>query len=128
MDAARSLGMPYPTAMLFVVIPQAVRRVIPPLTNEFIALVKDTSLLLILGATVETRELLTAARQSAAATFSPTPYMAASIIYLAMTLPLIRIVTRLERRDTGTALPIVPFAVASILLAPILLYYALTEE
>ncbi|MFY9589089.1 MAG: amino acid ABC transporter permease [Actinomycetota bacterium] len=107
MDAARSLGMPYPTAMLFVVIPQAVRRVIPPLTNEFIALIKDTSLLLILGATVGTRELLTAARQSASATFSPTPYMAASIIYLAMTLPLIRVVTWLERRVTGTqALPI----------------------
>ena len=106
MDAARSLGMPYPTAMLFVVIPQAVRRVIPPLTNEFVALIKDTSLLVVLGATVGTRELLLAARQSASASFSPTPYMAASIIYLAMTLPLIRVVTWLEKRITGTALPL----------------------
>lgn len=98
MDAARSLGMPYATAMLFVVIPQAVRRVIPPLTNEFIALVKDTSLLVILGATVGTRELLQAARQDVASTASATPYMAASIVYLAITLPLTRVVTRLERR------------------------------
>jgi ABC-type amino acid transport system permease subunit len=100
MDAARSLGMPHGTAMLFVVIPQAVRRVIPPLTNEFIALVKDTSLVSILGSTVATRELLQAARQSVATTFSPTPFMAASILYLAVTLPLIRLVTRLERRMT----------------------------
>jgi polar amino acid transport system permease protein len=107
MDAARSLGMPYPTAMLFVVIPQAVRRVIPPLTNEFVALIKDTSLLVVLGATVGQRELLLAARQSASASFSPTPYMAASLIYLAMTLPLIRVVSWLEKRITGTeVLPI----------------------
>ena len=107
MDAARSLGMPYPTAMLFVIIPQATRRVIPPLTNEFIALVKDTSLLLIIGFTVANRELLSAARQGAAATFSATPYMAASLIYLVITLPLIRVVTWLERRVTSPdALPL----------------------
>jgi polar amino acid transport system permease protein len=98
MDAARSLGMPHATAMLFVIIPQAVRRVIPPLTNEFIALVKDTSLVTILGTTVADRELLTAARQSAATTFSATPYMAASLLYLAVTLPLTRLVNVLERR------------------------------
>jgi polar amino acid transport system permease protein len=98
MDASRSLGMPYPTAMMYVVIPQAVRRVIPPLTNEFIALVKDTSLVIILGATVADRELLQTARQAAAATFSPTPYTAAAIMYLVITLPLTRVVTLLERR------------------------------
>lgn len=98
MDAARSLGMPYPTAMVFVVIPQAVRRVIPPLTNEFIALLKDTSLVIILGTTPAGRELMAAARQGAAATFSPTPYMTASLLYLAMTLPLTRLVTWMERR------------------------------
>jgi polar amino acid transport system permease protein len=101
MDAARSLGMPYPTAMIHVVIPQAVRRVIPPLTNEFIALVKDTSLLLIIGMTVQQRELLTAARQLSSDSFSATPYMSASILYLAITLPLTRLVNRLERRLAG---------------------------
>lgn len=101
MDAARSLGMPYATAMIHVVIPQAVRRVIPPLTNEFIALVKDTSLLFILGLTVPQFELLTEARTASSGTFSATPYMAASIMYLVITLPLIRLVTYLERRLIG---------------------------
>jgi His/Glu/Gln/Arg/opine family amino acid ABC transporter permease subunit len=98
MDAARSLGMPYATAMIHVVIPQAFRRVIPPLTNEFIALVKDTSLLLIIGMTVAQRELLTAARQLSSDSFSATPYMAASLMYLVITLPLTRLVTFMERR------------------------------
>lgn len=98
MDGARSLGMPYATAMIHVVIPQAVRKVIPPLTNEFIALVKDTSLLLIIGMTVSQRELLTAARQLSSSSFSATPYMIASIAYLVITLPLTRLVAVLERR------------------------------
>lgn len=104
MDAARSLGMPYATGMIHVIIPQAVRRVIPPLTNEFIALVKDSSLVLVLGATVASRELLTTARQTAATTFSATPYMAASLLYLAITLPLTRAVTVLERRLNPTGI------------------------
>jgi len=98
MDAARSLGMPYATAMVQVVIPQAFRKVIPPLTNEFVALVKDTSLLVIIGATVSQRELLGAARQLSASTFSATPFMTASIGFLVITLPLIQIVRRLEQR------------------------------
>lgn len=98
MDAARSLGMPHTTSMIYVVIPQAVRRVIPPLTNEFIALVKDTSLMFALGATVVSRELLITARQAASDTFSATPYMAASLFYLAITIPLTRLVAVLERR------------------------------
>jgi len=98
MDAARSLGMPYAVSMIHVVIPQAVRRVIPPLTNEFIALVKDTSLMFALGATVATRELLITARQANSVTFSATPYVAASLFYLAITIPLTRLVNRLEKR------------------------------
>jgi His/Glu/Gln/Arg/opine family amino acid ABC transporter permease subunit len=98
MDAARSLGMPHAASMIHVVIPQAVRRVIPPLTNEFIALVKDTSLMFALGATVASRELLITARQAASDSFSATPYMAASLFYLAITIPLTRLVGVLERR------------------------------
>lgn len=98
MDAARSLGMPYATAMTNVVIPQAFRRVIPPLTNEFIALVKDTSLLFIIGLTVPQFELLTSARVLSSSTFSATPYMAAAIMYLVITLPLTRLVAVMERR------------------------------
>lgn len=98
MDAARSLGMPYATAMLFVIIPQAVRRVIPPLMNEFIALLKDSSLVAVLGATIAERELLKVARDGAAAFVSATPYVMASISYLLMTIPLTRVVGRLETR------------------------------
>lgn len=99
MDAARSLGMPHTMAMLFVVIPQAVRAVIPPLMSEFIALVKDTALVYILvGATVGSADLFTRARTAVASTFSVTPYILASAIYLAITVPLTRVVGRLERR------------------------------
>jgi His/Glu/Gln/Arg/opine family amino acid ABC transporter permease subunit len=98
MDAARSLGMPTITAMLWVVVPQAVRRVIPPLTNEFIALLKDSSLVGVLGATIAERELLRVARDGAAAFVSATPYIMASAAYLAMTVPLTRVVDAMERR------------------------------
>lgn len=101
MDAARSLGMPYPTAMIHVVIPQAVRTVIPPLTNEFIALVKDTSLLFAIGFTVPQMEIATRARTLSSSTFSATPLMAGAIAYLIITLPLTRIVNVLERRLAG---------------------------
>jgi polar amino acid transport system permease protein len=99
MEAARSLGMPYGTAMLFVVIPQAVRAVIPPLMSEFIALVKDTAIVLvIIGFTVATRDIYGAAQNGASSTFSPTPFMAAAIVYLIITVPLTRLVGRLEKR------------------------------
>jgi His/Glu/Gln/Arg/opine family amino acid ABC transporter permease subunit len=97
-QAARSLGMPEPTAMIHVVIPQAVRRVIPPLMNEFIALLKDSSLVAVLGATIAERELLRVARDGAAAFVSATPYVMASIGYLLLTIPLTALVGRLEKR------------------------------
>lgn len=107
MDAARSLGMPYPTAMIQVVIPQAFRKVIPPLMNEFIALVKDTSLIFLVGLTLAEMELLTRARTLSSSTFSATPLMAAAIAYLVITLPLTRLVNLLERRlaTGGTLTP-----------------------
>jgi polar amino acid transport system permease protein len=97
MEAARGLGMPYRAAMRYVIIPQAVRRVIPPLVNEFIALLKDSSLVSALGATVASRELLRVARDAYAQTANATPFVAASLIYLLLTLPLTRVVNRLER-------------------------------
>lgn len=98
MEAARSLGMPETTAMVFVVIPQAVRRVIPPLMNEFIALLKDSSLVAVLGATIAERELLKVARDGVAVFASATPFVMASVAYLLMTIPLTRVVDRLEAK------------------------------
>lgn len=97
MEAARGLGMPYRAAMRYVIVPQAFRRVIPPLVNEFIALLKDSSLVSALGATVESRELLRVAHDAYAQTANATPFVAASLIYLLLTLPLTRVVNRLER-------------------------------
>jgi His/Glu/Gln/Arg/opine family amino acid ABC transporter permease subunit len=97
MEAARGLGMPYRAAMRYVIVPQAFRRVIPPLVNEFIALLKDSSLVSALGATVASRELLRVARDAYSQTANATPFLAASLIYLLMTLPLTRVVNRLER-------------------------------
>jgi polar amino acid transport system permease protein len=97
MEAARGLGMPYRAAMRYVVVPQAFRRVIPPLVNEFIALLKDSSLVSALGATVASRELLRVARDAYSQSANATPFVAASLIYLLMTLPLTRLVGRLER-------------------------------
>jgi len=97
MEAARGLGMPYRAAMRYVIVPQAFRRVIPPLVNEFIALLKDSSLVSALGATVASRELLRVARDAYSQTANATPFVVASLIYLLMTLPLTRIVSRLER-------------------------------
>jgi polar amino acid transport system permease protein len=57
-EAARSLGLSYFQSMRFVVVPQAIRRVIPPLLNEFVILIKDTSLVSILGLTIGQKALL----------------------------------------------------------------------
>lgn len=97
MEAARGVGMPYRTAMRYVIVPQAFRRVIPPLTNEFIALLKDSSLVAALGTTIGGRELFKVARDAYASTANATPFVAASLLYLVLTLPLVRLVNRLER-------------------------------
>jgi His/Glu/Gln/Arg/opine family amino acid ABC transporter permease subunit len=98
MEAARSLGMSYLQSMRFAIVPQAVRRVIPPLMNEFVILIKDTSLILTLGLAESEFDLLTLARTGYAETFNATFYVAAAVGYLAVTLPLIRLVNMVERR------------------------------
>ena len=98
LEAARSLGMPGSWTMVSVVLPQAVRIVIPPLTNELVVLIKDTSLLFIAGMALQDRELTTFARDSVSTTSNSTPLTIAALMYLAVTLPLTRLVARLERR------------------------------
>jgi len=97
-EAARSLGMTYLQAMRYIILPQAFRRVIPPLTNEFIILIKDTSLIVFLGLTEGQRELFGIGRDAYSETFNATPYIGSVLGYLAITLPLIRAVTALERK------------------------------
>lgn len=97
-EAARSLGMSGPWTTVSVVLPQAFRIVIPPLTNEFVILIKDTSLLFVLGVAMDQRELTTFARDAVTTNQNSTPLVAAAVLYLIITLPLTRLVARLERR------------------------------
>ena len=78
--------------------PQALRIVVPPLTNEFVLLLKDTSLLYVLGVTIGERELVTIANQARSASFNSTPLTAAAVCFIAITLPLTYLVKWVERR------------------------------
>jgi His/Glu/Gln/Arg/opine family amino acid ABC transporter permease subunit len=98
MEAARGLGMSHLQAMRHAILPQAVRRVIPPLMNEFVILIKDTSLVIVLGLTESQRELMSVAKVGFGDTFNATFYVATAIGYLAVSLPLIRLVNVVERR------------------------------
>ena len=95
--AARSLGLSRLQAMRFVVVPQAVRRVIPPLLNDFIGLQKDTALVAVLGVV----EVFRAAQIRQAATFNSTPYVITALIFLVLTIPMARFVDWLARRERG---------------------------
>ena len=93
--AARSLGLTRWHALRFVVLPQAVRRVIPPLLNDFIGLQKDTALVGTLGAV----EAFNQAQIDTNATFNYTPYLAAALLFVAITIPLARFTDWLILRD-----------------------------
>jgi polar amino acid transport system permease protein len=92
--AARSLGLSQLQAMRFVVVPQAVRRVVPPLLNDFVALQKDVALVSILGPL----EAFRVAQIEAASDFIYTPLVAAALLYLCVTVPLALILDRWERK------------------------------
>jgi polar amino acid transport system permease protein len=97
-EAARGLGMSYLQAMRLAVLPQAVRRVIPPLMNEFVILIKDTSLVFVVGLAAAERELFKYGRDQFAGTINSTFFVGIALGYLAICLPLIGLVTALERR------------------------------
>ncbi|MBU1494782.1 MAG: amino acid ABC transporter permease [Actinobacteria bacterium] len=98
MEASRTLGLSYMQSLQYVVVPQAIRRVIPPLLNEFVILIKDTSLVSILGLTLSQKELLGVGRTIYSSTFDATAWLGAAAGFLIITLPMIRIVTIVERR------------------------------
>ncbi len=97
-EAARSLGFSQARAMVSVVVPQALRIVVPPLTNELVLLFKDSSLVLFLGVTLEERELTKFGRDLAGQTANSTPILVAGLCYLLVTVPLGLVVRRLEAR------------------------------
>jgi polar amino acid transport system permease protein len=97
--AARSLGLSMLQTNRFVVLPQAIRNVVPPLLNDFISLQKDTALVAVLGPI----EVLRQAQIDASSTFNYTPYVAAALIFIALTIPMTRfadwIQSRMARRQ-----------------------------
>jgi polar amino acid transport system permease protein len=96
MEAARSLGMSYTRAMVSIVLPQAFRIVLPPLTNELILLTKDSSLVYLLGLSLDDRELAKFSRDMLTQYVSMTPILVAGLCYLIITVPLSFLVRRLE--------------------------------
>jgi polar amino acid transport system permease protein len=98
LEAARGLGMSYLQSMRYAIVPQAVRRVIPPLMNEFVILIKDTSLVLVLGLTEQQWDLMTTGSNGFLNTYNATFYVVTAIGYLAISLPLIRVVNAVEKR------------------------------
>ncbi|MBN1321673.1 MAG: amino acid ABC transporter permease [Thermoleophilia bacterium] len=100
-EAARSLGMSQGQAMRHIILPQAVKMVVPPLTNEFIAMIKDTSLMSV----ISVPELLFTAKEKMGVVANSTPLTVAALIYIIFTIPLIRLAARMEtkrgRRKAG---------------------------
>ncbi len=98
--AARSLGLSYGMTLRTVIVPQAVRRIIPPLLNDFIGLQKDTALIGVMGVT----DAFTQARLSASNAFNLTPVIVVALLFVIITIPQARFVDRLilkEQRRTG---------------------------
>jgi len=94
-QAALAVGLTGSQALRFVVLPQAVRRVLPPLLNDFISLQKDVALVAILGP----QEAFRVAQIAASSTFNYTPLLAAALLYLAVTIPLARLLDHMQRRS-----------------------------
>jgi polar amino acid transport system permease protein len=95
--AARSLGLTQLQTMRHVVVPQAVRRVIPPLLNDFIGLQKDTVLVSYIGVV----EIFRETQILSAATFNFTPYVATALVFVVVTIPLARFTDWLIARERG---------------------------
>ncbi|HEX4658188.1 MAG TPA: amino acid ABC transporter permease [Streptosporangiaceae bacterium] len=101
--AARSLGLSQPTALRYVILPQAVRNVIPPLLNDFISLQKDTALVGLLGA-IEANQ---AAEIYSSTVFNYSSYTVAAILFLILTIPMARFTDRVIERDRRRRLAVV---------------------
>ncbi len=97
--AARSLGLSHAKTMRFVVVPQAVRRVLPPLLNDLVALIKDTGLISVLGVIYDA---VLNAQIKTAETFNYTPYVVAGLLFVLITIPLTRLTDWVARRQGWT--------------------------
>ena len=93
--AARSLGLSYGQTLRHVVLPQAVRRVVPPLMNDLVSLQKDSGLIAVLGVI----DAIRAAQIETATDFNFTPYVVAGALFVALTIPMARFTDHLARKQ-----------------------------
>ncbi|ABK71881.1 ABC transporter substrate-binding protein/permease [Mycolicibacterium smegmatis] len=98
LEAARALGFSYRSSMRLVVVPQGVRRVLPALMNQFISLLKASSLVYFLGLIANQRELFQVGRDLNAQTGNLSPLVAAGLFYLMLTIPLTHLVNYIDNR------------------------------
>jgi polar amino acid transport system substrate-binding protein len=98
LEASRALGFSYSSSMRLIVIPQGVRRVLPALMNQFISLVKASSLVYFLGLVADQRELFQVGRDLNAQTGNLSPLVAAGLFYLVLTIPLTHLVNFVDAR------------------------------
>ncbi|WP_286178501.1 amino acid ABC transporter permease [Arthrobacter sp. SLBN-53] len=98
MEASRALGFSYSESMKLVIIPQGIRRVLPALVNQFISLLKASSLVYFLGLVANQRELFQVGRDLNAQTGNLSPLVAAGLFYLALTIPLTHLVNVIDAR------------------------------
>ena len=98
--AARSLGLSRAQALRFVILPQAVRRVLPPLLNDFIGLQKDTALVALLGPVEAFRQ----SQIEVSSNFNYTPYLLTALLFVLLTIPLARLTDWLIARERGRRL------------------------
>jgi polar amino acid transport system substrate-binding protein len=98
LEASRALGFSYPASMRLVVVPQGIRRVLPALMNQFISLLKASSLVYFLGLVANQRELFQVGRDLNAQTGNLSPLVAAGLFYLILTIPLTHLVNYIDAR------------------------------
>ena len=98
LEASRALGFSYPASMRLVVVPQGIRRVLPALVNQFISLLKASSLVYFLGLVANQRELFQVGRDLNAQTGNLSPLVAAGLFYLILTVPLTHLVNYIDAR------------------------------
>jgi polar amino acid transport system permease protein len=97
LSACLALGMNYWSAMRHVIVPQGVRRILPALANQFISIVKDSSLVYFLGLLTSQRDLFTIGQNAAVNTANLSPLVAAGVVYLLITVPLTHAINHIDR-------------------------------
>ena len=105
MAACQALGMQYWSSMRHVIVPQGIRRILPALANQFISIVKDSSLVYFLGLLTSQRDLFTIGQNASVNTANLSPLVAAGVVYLLITIPLTHAINHIDRWTNRHANP-----------------------